>query len=173
MYKTGYLEDLIFNWDLLTNKVFCKAGMSVLAHSGNENREAVESALHKLISRLAKRFRLFLAPPMPPLEDGEGFEVNTQKEFHLLPNFINYCARSFLAPVFTSTDTAKLQVAEMLLQGEFLHPLIREQGGAYGAFCRYNFDGAITMSTYRDPNILQSFDNFDKAVGQVAEGRFT
>ena len=48
------------------------------------------------------------------------------------------------------------------LGATWLWDKVRVQGGAYGAFCSFDsFSGVLTFSSYRDPNILLTLENFD------------
>lgn len=59
----------------------------------------------------------------------------------------------------------------MLSLGQ-LHKLIREKGGAYGSGARLSgYSGAVTFTTYRDPNTVKSLENFRKALEEISEGK--
>ena len=52
------------------------------------------------------------------------------------------------------------------LGATWLWDKVRVQGGAYGAFCSFDsFSGVLTFSSYRDPNILKTLENFDLCAG--------
>ena len=56
---------------------------------------------------------------------------------------------------------------------EFLLPSIREKGGAYGAGCNVSESGIINFYSYRDPNVTQTYENFERAINDVIDGKFT
>ena len=59
-----------------------------------------------------------------------------------------------------------------MARGE-LHKLIREKGGAYGSGVKFNsLAGAFTFFSYRDPNLLETVENFKKASDIISQGRF-
>ena len=62
-----------------------------------------------------------------------------------------------------------LKVYSQYLDTYFLHPRIREQAGAYGAWNSFNRNGLWTLSTYRDPNLKKSFEIFSQAVNFMKE----
>lgn len=66
---------------------------------------------------------------------------------------------------------AGLVLSEMLTSN-YLMPLIREKGGAYGAGCAMNESGIINFYSFRDPKIGQTYDNFERAVQNVIDGKF-
>lgn len=48
------------------------------------------------------------------------------------------------------------------LRNAWLWDRVRVQGGAYGAFCTFDrFSGALTLVSYRDPNLLGTLEIFD------------
>ncbi len=48
------------------------------------------------------------------------------------------------------------------LGASWLWDRVRVQGGAYGAFCSFDsFSGVLSFASYRDPNLLQTLDNYD------------
>jgi Zn-dependent M16 (insulinase) family peptidase len=50
------------------------------------------------------------------------------------------------------------------LRNAFLWDRVRVQGGAYGAFCFLDrMSGALTLVSYRDPNLLETLDVFDRS----------
>ena len=53
----------------------------------------------------------------------------------------------------------------------FLHKELREKGGAYGAYAQANTGGGtFYLGSYRDPNIVRTYDTFDRAVRWVIDG---
>ena len=69
-------------------------------------------------------------------------------------------------------DYASLLVMQELLTMNFLLPYVREQGGAYGAGCSVDGSGLISLYSYRDPNVDATYDQFERAVGELIDGKF-
>jgi len=52
----------------------------------------------------------------------------------------------------------------------FLHKELREKGGAYGAYAQANTGGGnFYLGSYRDPNIIRTYDTYDRAVRWVID----
>ncbi len=81
---------------------------------------------------------------------------------------LNYCARSLALPVFNDADsTAAVYLLAAQLELDYLQPLIRAQGGAYGAGVRIRHDlGTMCLFSFRDPHFEQTFEIFDYALKQ-------
>lgn len=54
-----------------------------------------------------------------------------------------------------------------------MHTSVREKGGAYGAGCSINESGIISMYSYRDPNCDATYEQFERAVAEIIDGKFT
>jgi len=71
---------------------------------------------------------------------------------------VSYVGLSWKGPARAHEDWPLLRVACQLLTSRYLHPRIREQGGAYGAFAQVH-SGHLELSTYRDPRLAESFED--------------
>lgn len=67
-----------------------------------------------------------------------------------------------------------LAIATNLLDKKVLHPVVREQGGAYGSSANLHLSsGALSFYSYRDPNIASTLTAFRQAAEEIASGKFT
>ena len=78
---------------------------------------------------------------------------------------VNFCAQAFPAVSSNHEDAPKLSVLGACLRNGFLHAIIREKGGAYGGGANYNGEAsAFVFYSYRDPRLLETYDDFSKAL---------
>jgi Zn-dependent M16 (insulinase) family peptidase len=57
------------------------------------------------------------------------------------------------------------------LRDTFLHKELREKGGAYGGFSQASTgSGLFYFGSYRDPNIVRTYDVYDRAAAWVDSG---
>jgi presequence protease len=77
---------------------------------------------------------------------------------------VNFCSQQYKAPNHLSKEHAHINLLMELLQQDYLHPMIREKGGAYGTGARIRNNGTISLSSYLDPNTLATFAIFDKSI---------
>jgi len=75
--------------------------------------------------------------------------------------------------IASEEDYGALLVLTQLLTMDFLMPLIREKGGAYGAGAGISDSGIISFYSYRDPQCDQTFENFERGISEVIDGKFT
>lgn len=86
---------------------------------------------------------------------------------------VAYNAKVFPTVPYTHPDAPALMALGHLLRTTFLHRELREKGGAYGAAARAPWDdkrGTFSMWSYRDPEIVRTFEIFDRAVRTVLDG---
>lgn len=77
---------------------------------------------------------------------------------------VNFCAMAYPAVPAGHPDAPKLAVLGACLRNGYLHTAIREQGGAYGGGATYNAEAsAFCFYSYRDPRLLETFEDFKGA----------
>ena len=85
-----------------------------------------------------------------------AFTTNTQ---------VNFCATAYPTVPESHPDSPALSVLAGVLRNGYLHPVIREQGGAYGGGAMHDTgNGIFRFYSYRDPNLQATFDAFDHAI---------
>lgn len=95
----------------------------------------------------------------------------SKRTFFNLPFQVSYTGTCLRTVPYGSPDKAPLVLLSQLLTHNFLHPEIREKGGAYGANASANsVSDLFTMSSYRDPNPKNSLTTYQKA-GQYARDK--
>lgn len=72
---------------------------------------------------------------------------------------VNFCYRAYPGPLRGTMDSAIVKVACILLE-QPLHDAVRARGGAYGSGISQQ-DGIISMSSFRDPHVEETFKAFD------------
>ncbi|WP_319379594.1 insulinase family protein [Thiomicrorhabdus sp.] len=86
------------------------------------------------------------------------------KEAWITSTQVNFCAMAYPAVQAEHPDAPKLAVLGACLRNGFLHTAVREKGGAYGGGASYNSEAAgFVFFSYRDPRLLETFDDFARA----------
>ncbi|XP_075988219.1 presequence protease, mitochondrial [Anticarsia gemmatalis] len=75
---------------------------------------------------------------------------------------VNFCAKVIPTVPYTDPDYAKLRVLSRFITSKYLHPIVREQNGAYGGGAMLTLDGVFNYYSYRDPNSRVTLDVFDE-----------
>jgi Zn-dependent M16 (insulinase) family peptidase len=103
-------------------------------------------------------------PDKPPTQD-------PTREARTAPLPVAFNIRSFKTVRYNEPDAPVLLVLANYLRDTFLHRELREKGGAYGGYAQANTaGGTFFFGSYRDPNIVRTYDTFDHAVTWVTEG---
>jgi presequence protease len=92
-------------------------------------------------------------------------------EARVAPVPVAYNVRIFKTVRYTHPDSAALLVLSNYVRDTFLHRELREKGGAYGGYAQAGLaNGTFYFGSYRDPNIVRTYDVFDQAVRWVIDG---
>lgn len=78
-----------------------------------------------------------------------------------LATAVSFVAAGFKAAPIKHPDSPGLFVLSKILSRQYLHSEIREKGGAYGGFARYNIaEGAFFFGSFRDPHVFNTLQVF-------------
>lgn len=82
---------------------------------------------------------------------------------------VNFCAKVLPTVPYTDPDYAKLRVLTRFITSKYLHPVVREQNGAYGGGALLTLDGVFNYYSYRDPNSTVTLNVFDETAKWMSE----
>ncbi|MFT7131625.1 MAG: Zn-dependent M16 (insulinase) family peptidase [Cyclobacteriaceae bacterium] len=83
---------------------------------------------------------------------------------------VNFCASAFATVPENHADAPALSVLAGVLRNGYLHKVVREQGGAYGGGAGHDSsNGIFRFYSYRDPNLMTTFEAFQRAVDWVLD----
>jgi Zn-dependent M16 (insulinase) family peptidase len=92
----------------------------------------------------------------------------------MISSQVNHCAIAWAAPDISDEDAPGLAVAAELMTNIILHQSLRERGGAYGGAASYSEeDGIFSMSSYRDPRLAETYEDFQAALDRMLVEDFT
>ena len=143
----------------------------------NAEKESFPAAQTRLDSLLSK----FDAPSRPlvaslPHERLEADVLSRWDEkknvYFGLQSQVHYVTRVYRAVPYNHEDYTKLDLLGLVMGPNFLHKEIREKGGAYGSGLSHS-DNALTFFSYRDPNVEETLDAFERGIEWVKRGEFT
>lgn len=128
--------------------------------------EAEQAAINDNIDRLWQGRELcaecahFAAPPAAG-QLRQAWSTSTQ---------VNFCAKAYPTVAPEHPDAPALMVLAGFLRNNFLHRVVREQGGAYGGGASFDLDsGAFRFYSYRDPRLTETLADFDSSVTWLLE----
>ncbi|MHB1110857.1 MAG: insulinase family protein, partial [Devosia sp.] len=95
-----------------------------------------------------------------------GFVERRRSEGLTFPGQVNYVAKGANLIDLGLKPVGGVAVALKHLNTTYLWDKIRVQGGAYGGSSSFDpFSGGFAFTSYRDPNLLGTIENYDKAAG--------
>lgn len=95
---------------------------------------------------------------------GWGYAGQRQSEGLTFPGKVNYVAKGGNLLALGLKPTGGMAVAVKHLNTTYMWDKIRVQGGAYGGGASFDpFSGNFLFTSYRDPNLVETLDNYDKA----------
>ena len=131
-------------------------------------RTTNEQHLQTFISSLPNNVTSTESTPFDNTVPGSSL---SKRAFFDLPFQVSYTGTCLQTAPYGSPDKAPLSILSQLLTHNYLHPEVREKGGAYGASASAgSVSPLFTMSSYRDPNPRNSLETFAEA-GRFARDR--
>ena len=101
---------------------------------------------------------------------GWGFAGRRQSEGLTFPGKVNYVAKGGNLITLGVKPTGGMAVAVKHLNTTYMWDKIRVQGGAYGGGSSFDpFSGNFAFTSYRDPNLIETLDNYDSAASFLRE----
>jgi presequence protease len=162
-YDDHEIRDLIVKLEAIRTSLFRAGAVRFVVTCEDGMVETYQTLLSGIVEAL-------------PAGDKNG-HVEKPKPLELAPEArtaplpVAFNVRIFKTVRYTHPDAPALLVLSNYLRDTFLHRELREKGGAYGGFAQAGIaSGTFYFGSYRDPNIIRTYDVYDQAVTWVVEG---
>lgn len=176
----GIVRQLVSEYKALTESlVQCMKSGLLFATCEEEDQHRVEAALWRFRESFPGEERTCTSSSsesalhivLPSVVS--AMEPRTKEE--LLPIDTSYVGLAIVNDLtWTHKDHAALRVACQLLDNEYMHRRVREEGGAYGASVKASLIGevgGVAMSSFRDPTPNETITAFDEARDWLADAK--
>ncbi|CAI7662891.1 unnamed protein product [Penicillium glandicola] len=148
------LQELIEKLRLIQSFAISSSNLRVRMVCEKESARNNESILQKWISGLPRT-------QSPSANLTTSSFKSADKAFYDMPYKVYYSGQATQTVPFVDPSSAPLSILSQLLTHNYLHPEIREKGGAYGAGASNGpIKGIFTFMSYRDPNPVNSLKVF-------------
>jgi len=136
---------------------------------------STEAHMKDLFSNQAQAFLNSLPHNASDFKTKESiFEVTATKTFVATPFPVHFCGAAIPTVPYEHPDSAPLRVLAKLISAKYLHPEIREKGGAYGGGATSNpSSGLFSFYSYRDPNCQKTLDSFHGSLDWIMSNNFS
>ncbi|HLP57744.1 MAG TPA: insulinase family protein, partial [Candidatus Deferrimicrobium sp.] len=95
------------------------------------------------------------------------FNFEKKNEGFLSTSKVQYVHKGYNLKKLGYTWNGKIRVLNQILSSDWLQNRIRVVGGAYGGYCSFAPNGQVFFSSYRDPNLKETLDNYDAIPGYL------
>lgn len=103
-------------------------------------------------------------PKTKPIVNLWSFDLKKKNEGFLTASKVQYVVEGYNYKKLGYSWTGKLVVLSSILSNDWLQNQVRVQGGAYGGFAGFTSSGNSFFGSYRDPNLKETLENYDKTV---------
>ena len=156
------LQQVIEKLDGIRTSLFRGEGLRIVVTCEERMIEPLTEMLTGLVAALPPDGASGRATKPPPDE--------SLPEARTAPVPVAFNVRIYKTVSFTHPDSAALLVLSNYLRDTFLHRELREKGGAYGGYAQAGIgNGTFYFGSYRDPNIVRTYDVFDQAIRWITD----
>lgn len=151
-------DKLVDTLKLVLGEILRKDSL-IVSYTGDQDVEkTLAEPLSHLTSRLSTR----------TLHDaGEETPYEIKNEGIRIAGKVQYVATAGNFKQAGYEYTGALQVLRVIFSYDYLWLNIRVKGGAYGAMCGFSRNGYGTFMSYRDPNLLETYEVYQHAAEYV------
>ncbi|WP_459129315.1 insulinase family protein [Guggenheimella bovis] len=134
-------------------KVFSKENLTAALVTDEEHQEEYKEAFLPLLKAL---------PSFEVKDYSYSFEPNIKQEAITTNGIVQYVSMGGNMKGEGIKHFGSVAVLSNLLDNDYLHNKIRAQGGAYGAGIAIEPDGDLRTYSYRDPNLKETIEAYQK-----------
>ena len=160
----GEVDGLIKSLQAIRIALFRRDSLQIVVTCEEGTVATVKDLLAKMIAELPEGHAAGHAPEPAPFDPSP--------EARTAPVPVAFNVRSFKTVRYTHPDAPVLLVLANYLRDNFLHRELREKGGAYGGYAQASTgSGLFYFGSYRDPNIVRTYEIYDQAATWVLDNQ--
>ena len=157
------LAAVIAALDEIRRHLFTRSALRIVVTCEEAMAAPIQEHLAGLVAALPPS-----GSPNPAVKPGPDLQA---PDARTAPVPVAFNVRIFQTVRYIHPDSAALLVLANYVKDTFLHRELREKGGAYGGYAQAGIaSGTFYFGSYRDPNIVRTYDVFDRAVRWVTDG---
>lgn len=146
------LEETAEGLKKVAKLVFTKENLLIATSAEENDIDEVRKTLHLIVDKLPKNTTKKEKVSLAKNIGAEAVENGAKVVY-------NAKAANFIKDGFKYSG--KMSVIKNIVNTEYLWNEVRVKGGAYGCGCNFSRNGMVYAYSYRDPNVKETFANFD------------
>ena len=147
-------EELAADLQEVLGQLLRRDSLLVNFTSDKKPEETLTKSLTGFSCKLSTRLAFENVKEIPVVKKNEGFKTASQVQYVATAG--NFCERGY-------AYTGALNVLQCIFSYDYLWINVRVKGGAYGCMCSFNRSGNAYLTSYRDPNLLETYEIYKKA----------
>ncbi len=148
----GKAEEISSNLMKVSNAIFNKENLIISYTTAEEDYDKLKANLNILTDEIGDE-------SLPKYE--YKFELSPKNEGLLTQAKVQYVTKGYNYRKLGYEYSGTLRVLSTIAGLEYLWNKVRVQGGAYGAFGRFDRNGNVFCASYRDPNIKETLEAYN------------
>lgn len=163
-----FITDLTKNFDAKYDEISSNLKRTAGLLFNKNNLTLLVTAADKDYKNLESTFGLYKINETETADFQKwNFKPEKKNEGFLTASKVQYVIQGYDLNKLGVNWNGKLRVLNQILHRDYLYNTIRVIGGAYGGVSSISPNGQIIFSSYRDPNLKKTFENFNIAVGYL------
>ncbi|AYF53311.1 insulinase family protein [Clostridium botulinum] len=147
-------EEIVDKLKQVQNLIFNRRNLIINVAIEEEYYNEIEASLNEFLQKLNNE----------KLQNYQySFDFSKKNEGLLTQGNVQYVMKGYNYKELGYTYKGSMQVLKTIESLDYLWNNIRVLGGAYGAFASFGRSGNLFFGSYRDPNIKESLEVYDKA----------
>ena len=151
-------DALIESLKTVLGEVLRRGGLLVSYTSDKDPKEMLEKSISHLSKRLSSRLDFDREKAIEPKVLNEGYKTASQVQYVATAG--NFMEKGL-------SYNGGLAVLQSIFSYDYLWINVRVKGGAYGCMCSFSRSGNVYFTSYRDPNLMETYEIYKKAPDYV------
>ena len=152
-------ESLVEDLKTILGQILRRGGLIVNYTSDKNPEEILKTPITALSKKLSSRLEFDKTKEVKVQPLNEGFKTSSQVQYVATAGNFKDKGLAF---------TGALSVLQSIFSYDYLWLNVRVKGGAYGCMCSFNRSGNAYFTSYRDPNLMETYGIYKNAAEYVA-----
>lgn len=140
-------------------EILWRGGLLVNYTSDKNPKDMLEKSVTSLSKKLSSRLSFDSCDKVLPEKLNEGFKTASQVQYVATAGNYREAGLEY---------TGALGVLSSIFSYDYLWLNVRVKGGAYGCMCAFARSGNSYFTSYRDPNLMETYEIYKNAASYVA-----